>query len=111
MSEAERRRRKVTVLDMMEYEGMDNLQRSKVFRKMLEENGITAESRWLETMKKCAADPRYKVLEKYGLRYNAFVIYIAQVSVRIHRAQAMTRISCSSDRTKLPLEEHFLQSL
>eukprot|EP00190_Bangiopsis_sp_CCMP1999_P003897 CAMPEP_0198736292 /NCGR_PEP_ID=MMETSP1475-20131203/64729_1 /TAXON_ID= ORGANISM="Unidentified sp., Strain CCMP1999" /NCGR_SAMPLE_ID=MMETSP1475 /ASSEMBLY_ACC=CAM_ASM_001111 /LENGTH=806 /DNA_ID=CAMNT_0044500073 /DNA_START=65 /DNA_END=2485 /DNA_ORIENTATION=- len=107
--EAERKRKKNVNVDYFDPENMDLHEKYELFKKMLEENGITGQHRWLETMKICTADPRYKVLSKYGLRHDAFVKYKAQAQKR-ERIEKVLQFRKARDDFMEMLEEHLHDS-
>lgn len=56
--------------DLMQLETEE--QRENVFFDVLRERGIGERSSWLETMNRCAEDPRYTLLQPYGVRKHAW---------------------------------------
>lgn len=48
------------------------LERTRAFYSMLEEASVTTATSWLDVMARCAGDPRYMGLQKYGFRKDAW---------------------------------------
>mmetsp|Transcript_32277 Transcript_32277/g.126318 ORF Transcript_32277/g.126318 Transcript_32277/m.126318 type:complete len:798 (-) Transcript_32277:4355-6748(-) len=100
-----KRARKADVMESIDLSSMTDIEKTKLFKSVLEELGVTHESRWLETMKICSADPRYFVLSSYGRRHNAFAIYLSQATKRA-KVKRILETRRSYDEFFEVLEEH-----
>mmetsp|Transcript_32275 Transcript_32275/g.126308 ORF Transcript_32275/g.126308 Transcript_32275/m.126308 type:complete len:487 (-) Transcript_32275:4218-5678(-) len=92
-------------MESIDLSSMTDIEKTKLFKSVLEELGVTHESRWLETMKICSADPRYFVLSSYGRRHNAFAIYLSQATKRA-KVKRILETRRSYDEFFEVLEEH-----
>lgn len=82
-------------------------QREKIFYELLRERGIGEKSPWLETMSRCADDPRYTVLQPYGARKHAWLKW-TQKFARRERRRAIVATREKSEALFTLMEETFV---
>ncbi|CDF41169.1 unnamed protein product [Chondrus crispus] len=81
-------------------------QRENVFFEFLRERGINEKSTWLETMSRCAGDPRYTVIEQYGFRKHAWLKW-TQKCAKQARRQSILKTRAKSEALLTLMEEVF----
>lgn len=81
-------------------------ERRAVFDNLLAERGMTGSSSWLEVMARCADDPRYRVVESYGLRKDTWHKFREKRRRTDHRNEIVRARKASEDLIAL-MDETF----